>query len=108
MKITLNQQELNQVIQDHLSNQGICLNGKDVHYDYADGVEITLGQVSKPKRKPKETKPVEPVETLDVEVATDTEEQTQDLPVEPETAEEETQEDDDDLPFQKTSRPLFT
>lgn len=108
MKISLNQQELNQVIQDHLTSQGICLNGKDINFDYADGVEITLGQVSKPKRKPKETKPVETTETVELQPTEEVEEQTEDLPVEPETTEEETQEDDDDLPFQKPSRPLFT
>lgn len=106
MKITLTQQELTQLIQDHLNNQGICLNGKEVSYDFTDGVEITLGQTSKPKRKPKEVKPeVEAVEaTTEDEViqVTDPEE------VETTTDTEEVETNEEDLPFKKTPRPLFT
>lgn len=101
MKILVNQQELNQMVQDHLTNQGITLNNKEIHFDYTDGVEITLGQVSKPKRKPKENKPIETVEEPDTEDTTETEELSQ----EPEKTAEEVNEE---IPFSKTSRPLFT
>lgn len=56
MKIVLDKTELETLVADELSNQGMDLTNKTLVMTFNDGVEINISTDSKPKRKPRKTK----------------------------------------------------